>query len=131
MAVGNPSKAKGKARDVAREARWRRLVTAQAHSGRNVRAYCRERGLSESAFWFWKRELARRDTEERSDRTKNRKPKRKRPPRRPAFVPVSLASATSVAPLEVVLTGGVSVRVSAGCEEASLRMVLEVLGSGS
>ena len=131
MAVNGRSKAKGKARDGAREARWRKLVAAQSHSGRNVRQYCGEQGLSESAFWFWKRELARRDAEERSDGTEGRKPKRGRPPRRPAFLPVTLVPETSVAPLEVVLAGGVSVRISTACEEATLRMVLGVLGSRS
>lgn len=125
MVTSEGRQAKGKRRDAGREARWRKLVAAQSHSGRNVRAYCREHGLVESAFWFWKRELARRDAEE----AKGRNSKPKGASRRPAFVPVSLASATSVAPLEVVLTGGVSVRVAAGCEEGTLRMVLEVLES--
>lgn len=121
--------AKGKARDGAREARWRKVMSAQGHSGRNVRQYCREQGLSESAFWFWKRELARRAAEERVGRSDRRRSKRR--PRRPEFIPVSLGPALPLAPIEVQLTGGVNVRVAAGCEEATLRMVLEVLGSRS
>lgn len=129
MAASVRIKRKGKVRDRAREARWRKVVAAQGRSGRNVREYCREHSLAETAFWFWKRELARRDAEEQVGREDQRK--RGRPPRQPAFVPVSLTSAKPVAPVEVMLTGGVSVRVAAGCEEATLRMVLDVLGSRS
>ena len=44
-----------------REAYWRRQVGAWERSGESVRGYCRSRGLSESGFHFWKRELKRRD----------------------------------------------------------------------
>ena len=53
--------AKGRARDRRMEAFWRRMVGRQGESGRSVRAFCRAHGVRESAFHFWRRELARRD----------------------------------------------------------------------
>jgi transposase-like protein len=42
---------------------WRRRVWAQRTSGLSVRAFCERHGLPESAFYFWRRELLRRDAE--------------------------------------------------------------------
>jgi hypothetical protein len=44
--------AKKKARDLKKEARWRKIVAAQRRSGQTVRQYCQENLLAESAFWF-------------------------------------------------------------------------------
>lgn len=75
-------------RDLKKESRWRKPVLAQQRSGQTVRQYCRENGLTESAFWFWKRELARRAGE---------KPTR-RPGDRPEFrSPRSIGTSPAVA----------------------------------
>jgi hypothetical protein len=50
-------------RNLAKERRWREAIEGQASSGHSVRAYCRREGLAESAFYFWRREIARRDVE--------------------------------------------------------------------
>ena len=52
---------RGVVRDRKKEAFWRRHVRAQAVGGESVRAYCRGHGLKEPAFYWWRRELARRD----------------------------------------------------------------------
>jgi transposase-like protein len=52
-----------KIRDTAKERRWRETVRRFARSGLSVRAFCRRERLAESAFYFWRRELARRDGE--------------------------------------------------------------------
>ena len=49
---------KGPDRDVKKWDRWRGLVDRQSRSGQSVRAFCREHGLGESAFYFWRRQLA-------------------------------------------------------------------------
>jgi transposase InsO family protein len=59
MSDGKP----GTRRDRVKEALWRKRVDAQQSSGLAVRAYCRREGLSEAAFHWWHRELARRDGE--------------------------------------------------------------------
>ena len=53
--------AKGANRDKGREARWRRIVDQHARSGLTIRQFCRDNDLTESAFYFWRRELQRRD----------------------------------------------------------------------
>lgn len=123
-------------RDPKKEASWRKLTAAQRHSGRTVREYCQANGLAESSFWFWKRELARRDAEKPDRRPGGqcleRRKARERIPRVPALVPVTIGPAVSAtAPIEVLFSGGVSVRVAAGCDETMLRMVLSALESRS
>jgi len=44
-----------------REAHWRKALAQWAESGLTQTAFCREQGLSLSAFHWWKGELARRD----------------------------------------------------------------------
>ena len=36
---------------------WRRIVDGQQASGLTVAAYCRDRGIKDSAFYAWKRRL--------------------------------------------------------------------------
>jgi hypothetical protein len=54
--------------ELQRQSRWQEIVRKQRQSGQSVRAYCREAGIEESAFYWWRRELARR-SQQRSDRT--------------------------------------------------------------
>lgn len=48
-------------RDPAKERFWRDTLREQVDSGQSVRAFCRGRRLTESAFYFWRRELKQRD----------------------------------------------------------------------
>jgi hypothetical protein len=50
-------------RSAEKEASWRGHVSRQAVGGVSIRAYCREYGLSEPAFYAWRREIAKRDAE--------------------------------------------------------------------
>ena len=50
-------------RDLDLEARWRRIVREHGRGGLTVREFCRSRDLTETAFYYWRRELARRDDE--------------------------------------------------------------------
>lgn len=47
-------------REIQRESRWREIVAGQRQSGQSVRAYCRQAGIEESAFYWWRRKLAQR-----------------------------------------------------------------------
>jgi hypothetical protein len=38
-------------------AKWRKLVPEQGQSGQTVAAFCRERGLPTSHFFYWKKRL--------------------------------------------------------------------------
>lgn len=46
--------------DPEKERYWRELVRGQQRSGQSVREYCRGAGVKESAFYWWRRELAGR-----------------------------------------------------------------------
>lgn len=49
-------------RNADREARWRKIVGGYSGGGMSIRAYCRSRGVNEAAFYWWRRELVRRDS---------------------------------------------------------------------
>jgi hypothetical protein len=125
--------ARRRARDLQKEARWRKVVATQRRSGHSVRQYCQENDLPESAFWFWKRELARRDAEKPALRaggqSSSRRTGRQRSPL-PSLVPVTIGAALST-PLEISFAHGVNVRVGSGCDEALLQVVLRALESRS
>jgi hypothetical protein len=46
-------------RERSRKARWKwqKLISEQARSGQSVAAFCRERELGRSHFWWWKKRL--------------------------------------------------------------------------
>jgi hypothetical protein len=52
--------AKYERRDKSRETYWQQKLHAQSQSGLSIRAFCRQEKLAETAFYFWRREIARR-----------------------------------------------------------------------
>jgi transposase-like protein len=101
-------------RDSSKEDFWRRLIRGQAGSGLSVRAWCRRRGVHEAAFYWWRRELARRDAD----------------PPATAFVPVRLTEdgpAKSDPVIEILLTNGRRMRLWRAVERPMLAEVLAVL----
>jgi hypothetical protein len=57
--------AKPERRDPAKEAFWRRMLLRWSRSTSTARDFCFEHGLSEANFYAWRREIARRDREDR------------------------------------------------------------------
>ena len=51
-------------RDLKKEASWRQVILAHAGSAMSVRAWCRDRQVSEAGFYWWRRQLVRRDAEQ-------------------------------------------------------------------
>jgi hypothetical protein len=105
------------ARDHKKEAAWRRHISGQAGSGLSIGGYCRKHGLQASGFYWWRRELARRDAE---------------PPSPPApFVPVTVAvqtpASTGEGRIEIILPGDRRVRVVGPVDRQRLADVLAVL----
>lgn len=47
--------------DPERRQHWEEVLRRWREGGQAVRAFCRAEGVQESAFYFWRRELARRD----------------------------------------------------------------------
>lgn len=53
--------ARGRSRDPAREQSWRQSIRRFTASGQSVRAFCSAHRLKATAFYFWRREIQRRD----------------------------------------------------------------------
>jgi transposase-like protein len=91
---------------------WRETLAAFENSGQSVRAFCAGRQVSEASFYGWRRTLQERD--------------RLRPPARPVptFVPLRVVAEAVV---EVVLPGGLVVRVPNGAEVAAVATLVAAL----
>ena len=106
--------AKSRARDLTKEAAWRRRLAGHADSGQSVRAWCRRHRVKEAAFHWWRRELARRDAEAQA----------------PSFVPVHVSDdgvRDDDSRIEIELTDGRRIRVTGTVNREMLTQVLDVL----
>jgi len=56
-----PPAGKGPHRDPAKERFWRQLLKQFAASGQSVREFCAARRLKQTALYFWRAEVQRRD----------------------------------------------------------------------
>ncbi len=104
--------ASGNGRETVKARLWRRWIQEQGASGMTVRAFCRRHRLAEPSFYAWRRQLAERDANAT------------------AFVPVQVVTDEAHGAggtLEVMLSGGRSVRVARGFDAPTLRRVLAVL----
>jgi transposase len=113
-------------RDLNKERLWRQRLQRWQRSGLTARAFCQREQLRESALYFWKREIARRDCEqpEQADTA----PKHRARAARARFVPVTIAAApTPTTTVEIVLRAGRTVRVGPGFDPALLRAVVSAL----
>jgi hypothetical protein len=115
--------AQGKSRDRKRERLWRRLLRRQQLSGLTVRDFCSQHGLAESAFHFWRREIARRNDEQRAASALCA------PAAEPAFVPVSLTAPQDRAEsaIDIRLSNGQRLRVRGGCDRQLLADLVALL----
>jgi len=89
---------------------WRKLIAEQEGRGQRVGLFCRERGITEASFYYWRKRL------------------RKREPVQFALLETmqtDTGSTTSV--FELVLTSGERLRIGNEVDAATLRMVLEVV----
>jgi transposase-like protein len=89
---------------------WRTQIEAQERSGKSVVRFCKEHGLTEQAFYFWRKRL------------------RNQQPIRFALLETQTVRqpATEVG-LELLLATGDRLRIGPGVETATLRRVLEAL----
>ena len=104
--------ARGKVRDKSKEVFWRRTMRRQGQSGLTVRAFCRKHAVRETAFYFWRSELARRKAPDA------------------AFMPVRVveeAPALAGGRIEIVLPGDRRVHVAPPVDRRALADVLAVL----
>lgn len=119
---------------------WTELMRRWREGGQAVRTFCRAESVRESAFYFWRRELARRASQVVGNgmpaKAKSRPAERplSQAPRphgsTPSFLPVRVVTphmAQVPSGVEIVLEQGRRVRVSAGFDRQTLADVLAVL----
>jgi transposase-like protein len=89
---------------------WSKLIAEQEASKQRIGPFCRERGIGEAAFYYWRKRL------------------RKSTPVQ--FALLEAAPAATVSPdsaLELMLKNGERLRIGNQVEAATLRMVLEAV----
>ena len=104
-------------RNQAREQFWRDTVAAWRQSGQSVRAFCAARDVSEATFFARRREL--------TDRAPLPQPTATAPAAQ--FVPVKVVPDPTV---EVVLPGGLIVRMPVAADPAAVARLVAALGGG-
>ena len=117
-------------RDGKKERSWRKLLQEQSPSGVSVRAFCEERGLRQHAFYFWRREVQRRDTERSTLMSSQSGPVRRSVPQPQAFATITVSDAgtgSSAPAIEIVLGSGVCLRLRENFDPKMLADVLAVL----
>ena len=134
---------KGK-RDPKRERFWRVTLRRQGRSGLTAKAFCRQELLSEASYYFWRRELVRRDRESRPLRQRPRKrafgaarptaDKRPSAMATPLFREFTIRGGGGVSPaadrcLEIILPDGCRLRLPAEVDRKLLADVLQALES--
>jgi len=115
--------AKGASRDRRREVQWRRIVAEYKRSGLSIREFCRKGKLRETAFYFWRRELQRRQAEQQQRKKADTGVA-------PRFVAVRVERQDGPATpggIEILLSGGCRVHVTAPVDRQALADVLAVL----
>jgi transposase-like protein len=89
---------------------WAKLIAAQEDTGQTIRAFCKEHGVADHAFYYWRKRL------QKSDPAQSK--------------PVQFAllkTVASGAPLELVLANGEYLRIWNGVDAATFRLVLDVV----
>lgn len=115
------------------EAYWRRVIQRQAASGGTIRDFCRRNRLREPTFYFWRRELLRRDAASQRCRDDER------PAAGETFVAVSVrpepvetaarenAAGIEAGRIDIILPAGHLIRVTHPVDRQALADVLAVL----
>ena len=91
------------------EKKWKELIREQQQSGLSVSAFCRDRGFSDQALYYWRRRLSGRE------------------PVRFALVATDAATTTGPAPIELLLVSGDRLRIAPGTDALTLRTVVNIL----
>jgi transposase-like protein len=121
---------------------WEEAMRRWKESGQSVRAFCHNEGVRESAFYFWRRELAQRS--HRTEAANGARPQASplttashsserassRHSSVPSFLPVRVVEDVAVeaaSGVEIILAHGCTVRVRAGFDRQTLTDVLAVL----
>jgi transposase-like protein len=94
---------------------WRQIIDGQRPSGLPVAAYCRDRGITDGAFYAWKRRL--------------RSPTKSNRPSASAFVEVKPAKTSASEAIEICLRGERRLLVQRGFDRDLLIELIHALES--
>lgn len=126
-------------RDGAKERIWRERIERQLRDGGSVRAFCRENGVSEASFYFWRSEIARRDLQVADRPTRSAAQAVSGSVESPTFAPVELIDTTddsrcgerkssdsdiATDSIEILLTDGLIVRAG---ERVSTDRIVDIV----
>jgi hypothetical protein len=125
-------------RDPKRERFWRAALGRQQRSGLTAREFCRGERLAETAYYYWRKELARRDREQRPRSRRKQAPAaasiatcgRRRVVSPPRFHELAILGGPSPAAdrcLEIILPDGCRLRLPAEVDRRLLADVLQAL----
>ena len=92
---------------------WQTAIEAHRQSGLSIAAFCKKEGLSEAAYYYWRRKLAGGVLQ-----AKEKSP--------PDFLEVVVAGSHNAA-LELVFSGGPTLRIPPGADHKNLSHVLSAL----
>jgi transposase-like protein len=101
-----------KSQDKTKERYWRRLLRERGDSGKSVSEFCRQRRIPISQYYWWRRQLGRRDAGASS-------------PDNHHFIPIRVPA--HLPTIEIVHPGGCVLRISSAVDAQTLRCVLDAL----
>ena len=111
---------------------WRDLVERQPTSGLNIARFCADAGVSQNAFYVWKKRLLTTAQQDRAAMSR-RKHRRKKAMTK-SLVPVRVIPDVSHQPptaraIEIAWPNGIALRIPADCDSKTLREVFGLLTS--
>jgi transposase-like protein len=101
--------------DLVKEQWWRQALERWQRGGLSVRAFCDDEGVGEHTFYWWRRELRRRDGRPRRPQKQTRNDH---------FVPVQIVADPVI---DIVLPSQRVLRVPRGFDPEALRQILAIL----
>ena len=111
---------------------WRDLIERQPTSGLNIARFCADAGVSQNAFYVWKKRLLTTAPERQA--TRSRRKHRRKQAEAKSLVPVRVIPDVAHQPptanaMEIAWPNGVALRIPAGCDSKTLREVFGLLSS--
>jgi hypothetical protein len=88
---------------------WSKLIAEQQTSMQPVRPFCRERGITEPSFYYWRKRLRKNGTV------------------RFALLETKAVTADVAPTIELVVSTGERLRIGNGVDAATLRLVLDAV----
>jgi len=111
---------------------WRELIERQKTSGLNIVRFCADAGVSQNAFYVWKKRLRVAALE--GPATVPRRKYRRKKAAAKSLVPVRIIpdvshQAPAAPAIEIAWPNGIVLRVAPGCDSKTLREVCGLLTS--